>query len=78
MHKVTLGLSRFLPSNPGAPVTTHSLKSSLASSLSYATNHSERPPPPQPPAMSRQNSDAESIIAGGLPLRLGLDARRVT
>ena len=57
--------------NPGTPVTTRSLKSSLASSLSYATNHSEQPPPPQLPAMSRQNSDAESVIAGGLGSALG-------
>ena len=57
--------------NPGTPVTTRLLKSSLASSLSYATNRSEWLPPPQLPAMSSQNSDAKSIIAGGLGSTLG-------
>ena len=62
----SLGGSR-LTTNPNTPINTRSLKSSLASSLSYATDHPE--PPLQPATMSRQNSD--SVIPGGLGSTLG-------
>jgi hypothetical protein len=65
----SIGGSR-LTTNPSTPAVARSLKSSLTSSLSYATNHPE-PPPPQLPAMSRQNSDTGSVIAGGFGSALG-------
>ena len=66
----SIGSSR-LTTNPSTPITTRSLKPSLASSLSYVTDRSEQPPPPEPPVMSRQNSDTGSVIPGGLGSAIG-------
>ena len=62
----SIGGSR-LTTNPNTPITTRSLKPSFASSLSYATNDPEKPP--QPPTMSRQNSD--NVVPGGLGSAIG-------
>lgn len=51
-----------LTTNPGTPTTTHSLKSSLVSSLSCAANHADQPPPPRLPVMSRQSSDPGGVL----------------
>ena len=59
-----------LTTKENTPITTRSLKPSFSSSLSYVTDNPE-PPPPQPPTMSRQNSDTGSVIAGGLGSALG-------
>jgi hypothetical protein len=64
----SLGGSR-LTTNPSTPIKTRSLKPSFTSSLSYATNHPEQQQPPEPPVISRQNSD--SVVPGGLGGALG-------